>query len=83
MAKKIFVSYSWDNEEHKKWVARLTNDLRSKYGFEATCDTIRGDGELDTIYYIAFLRFAFPGQSNIIFFANIFNIISVVYRIIV
>ena len=49
MAKKIFVSYSWDNEEHKEWVARLTNDLRSKYGFEATCDTIRGDGELDTM----------------------------------
>lgn len=49
MAKKIFVSYSWDNEEHKEWVAKLTNDLRSKYGFEATCDTIRGDGELDTM----------------------------------
>ena len=49
MSKKIFTSYSWDNEEHKKWVAKLTNDLRSKYGFEATCDTIRGDGELDTM----------------------------------
>ena len=49
MAKKIFTSYSWDNEEHKKWVAKLTNDLRSKYGFEATCDTIRDDGELDTM----------------------------------
>ena len=30
-------------------MAHLTNDLRSKYGFEATCDTIRGDGELDTM----------------------------------
>ena len=49
MAKKIFTSYSWDNEEHKKWVAKLTNDLRSKYGFNATCDTIRNDGELDTM----------------------------------
>lgn len=49
MPKKIFTSYSWDNEEHKKWVAKLNNDLRSKYGFEATCDTIRGDGELDTM----------------------------------
>jgi hypothetical protein len=49
MPKKIFTSYSWDNEGHKKWVAKLTNDLRSKYGFEATCDTIRGDGELDTM----------------------------------
>lgn len=39
MPKKIFTSYSWDNEEHKKWVAKLNNDLRSKYGFEATCDT--------------------------------------------
>lgn len=49
MSKKIFTSYSWDSEEHKKWVAKLTNDLRSKYGFDATCDTIRGDGELDSM----------------------------------
>lgn len=49
MAKKIFVSYSWDDEENKKWVAKLTNDLRSKYGFDATCDTIRRDGELNTM----------------------------------
>lgn len=49
MGKTIFASYSWDSNEHKQWVAKLINDLRSKYGFNATCDTIRNDGELDTM----------------------------------
>lgn len=49
MAKKIFTSYSWDDESHKRWVAKLTNDLRSKYGFEAKCDTISDYGDLDTM----------------------------------
>jgi hypothetical protein len=26
---KVFVSYSWDNDEHKKWVAQLATRLRS------------------------------------------------------
>ncbi len=33
MAKKIFTSYFWDKEEHKKWVAKLTNDMHSKRCF--------------------------------------------------
>lgn len=49
MTKKIFASYSWDSENHKKWVAKLINDLRSKYGFIATCDTIRDESELNTM----------------------------------
>ena len=49
MAKKIFASYSWDSEDHKKWVVKLINDLRSKYGFLATCDTISDESELNTM----------------------------------
>lgn len=26
--KKVFISYSWDNEQHKTWVLDLANDLR-------------------------------------------------------
>ena len=47
MAKKIFISYSWDDEEHEKWVAQLANDLRSKYGFDAICDTICNASKLN------------------------------------
>ena len=47
MAKKIFISYSWDDEEHGKWVTKLANDLRSKYGFDAICDTICNASKLN------------------------------------
>jgi len=28
--KKIFISYSWDSNEHQEWVLYLANDLRKK-----------------------------------------------------
>lgn len=34
---RVFVSYSWDDEEHKKWVRRLATDLR-KNGVESLLD---------------------------------------------
>lgn len=34
---KIFISYSWDNEEHKKWVKNLATDLR-KNGVDVILD---------------------------------------------
>lgn len=39
MDKKItaFVSYSWDSEEHQKWVRKLVDDLKSA-GIDATMD---------------------------------------------
>lgn len=37
MSNKVFVSYSWDSENHKIWVHNLVNDLR-KEGFEANYD---------------------------------------------
>lgn len=27
----VFISYSWDSDEHKAWVKKLSDDLRSKY----------------------------------------------------
>lgn len=34
---KVFVSYSWDSEEHKRWVLQLVSTLR-KYGVNAIID---------------------------------------------
>ena len=27
----VFMSYSWDNEQHKEWVLNLSKDLRERY----------------------------------------------------
>lgn len=34
---KVFISYSWDDEEHKEWVLKLSADLRAK-GIETILD---------------------------------------------
>lgn len=36
-AKKVFVSYSWDSDDHQAEVRRFANQLR-QYGFDATMD---------------------------------------------
>lgn len=36
-APKAFISYSWDNEDHKNWVARLAADLRG-HGIDCILD---------------------------------------------
>ncbi len=40
----VFISYSWDNEEHKKWVAKLSEDLR-KNGIYTLLDQYNHGGE--------------------------------------
>lgn len=40
MHKKVFISYSWDSEEHQDWVVALVNALRSTYGIDAKCDVL-------------------------------------------
>jgi len=35
--KKAFISYAWDNKDHKKWVLKLATDLRS-HGVDAILD---------------------------------------------
>ena len=27
----VFISYSWDSDEHKQWVSDLSKDLREKF----------------------------------------------------
>lgn len=34
----VFISYSWDSEEHKEWVLKLANDLIRKYGINVLLD---------------------------------------------
>jgi hypothetical protein len=35
---KVFISYSWDNQEHQEWVLNLANDLISKFGVDVILD---------------------------------------------
>ena len=35
--KKVFVSYAWDSNEHKQWVAKLATNLR-QHGVDAILD---------------------------------------------
>ena len=34
----VFISYSWDNEEHKAWVRKLSDDLREKHSIFTLLD---------------------------------------------
>ena len=34
----VFISYSWDDEEHKCWVRKLADDLRRKYNISSLLD---------------------------------------------
>lgn len=42
--RRVFVSYSWDNDSHKEWVFKLCQDLRSK-GVEAIIDQAMRKGK--------------------------------------
>ncbi|AWK05587.1 hypothetical protein HYN56_15625 [Flavobacterium crocinum] len=35
---KVFISYSWDGQEHQDWVQTLANDLMSKFGVDVILD---------------------------------------------
>lgn len=41
--KRVFISYSWDNEKHQSWVIKLCNDLREK-GLEVLVDIAQRKG---------------------------------------
>ena len=34
----VFISYSWDDDEHKAWAKKLADDLRGKYGICSLID---------------------------------------------
>ena len=46
--KKAFISYAWDNEEHKNWVLKLASDLRH-HGIDAILD--QWDARLGNAYF--------------------------------
>lgn len=48
---KVFISYSHDSEEHKKWVLDLSNKLR-KDGIEALCDQTELSLGSNNIYHM-------------------------------
>jgi hypothetical protein len=50
--KKIFISYSWDNEEHQNWVLKLANDLISKYGIEVILDQFDLNAGKELTYFM-------------------------------
>lgn len=42
--KRVFISYSWDNEEHKAWALNLCQDLR-KRGIDSIIDQAKREGD--------------------------------------
>ena len=41
----VFISYSWDSENHKQWVLDLSNDLREKYRVYTLLDRYNHGGD--------------------------------------
>ena len=41
----VFISYSWDSEEHKKWVLDLSADLREKFRVYTLLDQYNRGGQ--------------------------------------
>lgn len=41
----VFISYSWDDELHKEWVQRLSNDLRTQYRVYTLLDRYNHGGD--------------------------------------
>lgn len=42
--KRVFISYSWDSEQHQSWVVQLCNDLRQK-GLDVVVDIAQRKGD--------------------------------------
>lgn len=51
-AVKVFISYSWDSQEHKEWVEGLAKYLRVQHGIDATIDTWDLSGGQDLTMYM-------------------------------
>ena len=48
----IFVSYSWDSENHKEWVLKLANDLVSQYGVDVILDQYELSAGRDLVHFM-------------------------------
>ncbi|MFM5113609.1 TIR domain-containing protein [Aeromonas hydrophila] len=50
--KKIFISYSWDNEEHKSWVLNFADQLEAFKELNVTLDQYDLDYSIDKNYFM-------------------------------
>lgn len=47
----VFISYSWDSDAHKKWVRKLSDDLRTKFSVNVILDQYNRGG-FDLIHFM-------------------------------
>ena len=50
--RKIFISYSWDNEPHKEWVLKLANDLEKHFEIDVIFDQYELSAGKDMTYFM-------------------------------
>lgn len=50
--KKIFISYSWDNESHKSWVKGIADQLETNPNFHVVWDGYDLDASIDKNFYM-------------------------------
>ncbi|HDG1679430.1 TPA: toll/interleukin-1 receptor domain-containing protein, partial [Kluyvera ascorbata] len=50
--RNIFISYSWDNQEHKEWVLNLANQLSEYEEIHVTLDQYDLDTSIDKNYFM-------------------------------
>ncbi len=48
----VFISYSWDSEEHKEWVLKLASDLMKKYGIDIILDRFELSAGRELTYFM-------------------------------
>lgn len=46
------ISYSWDDQEHKDWVRRLADDLRSEYSIDVQLDQYELQAGAEPLYFM-------------------------------
>ena len=49
---KVFISYSWDSEEHKQWVHKLADSLEETTGFNVLWDGYDLDALSDKNFFM-------------------------------
>lgn len=50
--KLVFISYSWDNQEHQEWVLKLATDLMNIYGIIVILDQFELSAGKDLTYFM-------------------------------
>ncbi|WP_303317879.1 toll/interleukin-1 receptor domain-containing protein [Flavivirga abyssicola] len=50
--KRVFVSYSWDNQEHQEWVLNLSKELMKKFGVDIILDQFELSAGKDLTYFM-------------------------------